>query len=251
MTDYYKLLGVEENASKEEIREAYEKQVEKIKKEVVNEKRLNQFLKIFDEAYEALNNLEENKLKDQNATLIRNPQEVERELEDDNSSNNYLNTNNSKRKRRSANRKKDDFIEKGSSKNKDKKNKLNDKREEKGRKQKAVKKKTKSNINTVLQLIMLPIKIILLPIIAILSVIILLLQIINIISWIVTKVLIVGSISLGAIHLYQVKLGQPMNYNILILSSSVLVASFFLPYILKFVLKVLKSLNDILKGIVF
>ncbi|NYC30879.1 DnaJ domain-containing protein [Clostridium saccharobutylicum] len=106
MTDYYKLLGVEENASKEEIREAYEKQVEKIKKEVVNEKRLNQFLKIFDEAYEALNNLEENKLKDQNPTLIRNPQEVQRELEDDNSSDDYLNTNNSKRKRRSTNRKK-------------------------------------------------------------------------------------------------------------------------------------------------
>lgn len=33
MTDYYKLLGVEKSASKEEIKEAYEKQVEKIKKE--------------------------------------------------------------------------------------------------------------------------------------------------------------------------------------------------------------------------
>lgn len=55
MTDYYKLLGLEKNASKDEIKEAYEKQVEKIKKEVVNEKRLKQFLKMFDEAYEALN----------------------------------------------------------------------------------------------------------------------------------------------------------------------------------------------------
>ena len=60
MTDYYKVLGIEKNASKEEIKEAYEKQVEKIKKEVVNEKRLNEFLKLFDEAYEALNSLEEN-----------------------------------------------------------------------------------------------------------------------------------------------------------------------------------------------
>jgi DnaJ-class molecular chaperone len=51
MTDYYKILGVEKNASKEEIKEAYEKQVAKIKREVVNEKRLNQFLKLFDQAY--------------------------------------------------------------------------------------------------------------------------------------------------------------------------------------------------------
>jgi len=99
---------------------------------------------------------------------------------------------------------------------------------------------------------MLPLKMLALPIIAILSVIILLCEIINIISWIATKLLIVGSISIGAIHLYQVKkLGQTINYNILILAVSVLLASFFLPYILKFILKVLKAINDILKDFVF
>lgn len=48
--NYYKVLGVEENASKEEIRRAYEKQVAYFKSEVKDEKRLNKFIKLFDEA---------------------------------------------------------------------------------------------------------------------------------------------------------------------------------------------------------
>lgn len=249
MTDYYKLLGVEKNASKEEIKEAYEKQVEKIKKEVVNEKRLNQFLKLFDEAYKALSSLGEN--KDENSTLIINPEEVQKELEDNKKGSNYSYRNDLKSKSRSASRKKNDFTEKGALKNKNNKNKLNDSREEKGKRRKAVEKSTKSDTKQILSLLMLPFKILALPFIAILSVIILILQVINIISWIATKLLIVGSISVGAIHLYQVKMGQTINYTILILAGSVLVASFFLPYILKFVLKVLKALNDALKGFVF
>ena len=251
MTDYYKILGVEKNASKEEIKEAYEKQVVKIKKEVVNEKRLNEFLKLFDQAYEALNSLEENQLVDKNATLIMNPKEVQKELEVNSKSNNYISRNNSKSKVRSASRKKNVFTEKGISKNKDKKNKLNDNKEEKGRKEKASEKSPKSNTKQILNLLMLPFKLILLPLIAILSVIILLCQIINVVSWIATKLLIVGAISVGAIHLYQVKLGQTINYNILILAASVLLASFFLPYILKFILKILKKLNNVLKDFVF
>lgn len=263
MTDYYKLLGVEKNASKEEIKGAYEKQIEKIKKEVVNEKRLNQFLKIFDEAYEALNSLEENKLIDKNETSIMNPKEIQKELEDNNRHDNHLNRNDSRSKGRSTSRKKTDFTQKSGSKNKDKKNKLSDKKEEfqknnlndkkakKDREQKAAEKMPQSNAKQIFNLVMLPFKILALPVIAILSIIILVLQIINIISWIVTKLLIVGSISIGAIHLYQFKLGQPINYKILILAASVLLASFFLPYILSFVLKVSKSLNDLLKGFVF
>lgn len=251
MTDYYKILGVEKNASKEEIKEAYEKQVEKIKKEVVNEKRLNEFLKLFDQAYEALTTLEESQLIDKNATLIMNPKEVQKEPEVNNKSNNYISRNNPKSKERSASTKKKDFTQKGVSKNKDKKNKLNDNKEEKGRKQKSVKKNPKSNAKQIFDLLMLPFKILALPLIAILSVIILLCQIINVVSWIATKLLIIGAISVGAIHLYQVKSGQTINYNILILAASVLLASFFLPYILKFVLKVFEKLNNVLKDFVF
>ena len=42
--NYYKVLGVEENASKEEIKRAYEKQVAYFKSEVKDEKRLNKFI---------------------------------------------------------------------------------------------------------------------------------------------------------------------------------------------------------------
>jgi cation transport ATPase len=251
MTDYYKVLGVEKNASKEEIKEAYEKQVEKIKKEVVNEKRLNEFLKLFDEAYEALNILEENQSIDRNATLIINSQEVQEKLEVNNKSNKYIHRNNSKSRGRSNSIKKDDLIQKGVSKNKDNRNKLNDNKKEKGKKQKNVKKDSKGSTKQIFDLLMLPFKILALPLIAILSVIILLCQIVNIVSWIATKLLIVGAISIGAIHLYQVKLGQTINYNILILAASVLLASFFLPYILKFMLKLFKTLNNILKDFVF
>lgn len=250
MTDYYKVLGVEKNASKEEIKEAYEKQVEKIKKEVLNEKRLNEFLKLFDQAYEALNSLEESQLIDKNATLIINPQEMQEELEGNNKSSNYIYRNNSKSKGRSNCIKKGDLTQKGISKNKDKKNKLNDNKEEKSKKQKSLKKSAKGDAKQTFNLFMLPFKILALPLIGILSVIILLCQIINIVSWIATKLLIVGAISVGAIHLYQVKLGQTINYNILILAASVLLASFFLPYILKFVLKVFKKLNNVLKDFV-
>ncbi|OOM81411.1 DnaJ domain-containing protein [Clostridium sp. BL-8] len=250
MTDYYELLGVDKNASKEEIKEAYEKQVKNIKEEVVNEKRLKQFLKTFDEAYEALNSMEKNILKDENATLIINPQEVQKELEDNNKSPNYLNVNDYKRKDRRAGGRNETFTKDGVLKKEDKKNKLNGEKEKKGRSQKIAEKKSKNNNKSVLNLLMLPFKILALPVIAVLSVIILLLQIINIISWIATKILIVGSISAGAIHLYQVKLGQPINYNILILAGLVLLTSFFLPYILKFVLKILQKINDTLKGFV-
>ncbi|WP_315080941.1 DnaJ domain-containing protein [uncultured Clostridium sp.] len=251
MIDYYKILGIEENASKKEIKEAYEKQVEKIKKEVVNEKRLNEFLKLFDEAYEALNRLEESPLMDKNETLIMQPQEIEKELEVNNKSRTSVSRSRSKSKVRNTSAKKKDNSKKGFLENNDKKNNRNDNREERHRKQKMVEKSPKSNTKQIFDLFMLPLKILALPLIAVLSVIILVCQIINIVSWIASKVLIVGSISIGAIHLYQVKMGQVINYNVLVLATSVLLASFFLPYILKFVLSVFEKLNNILKDFVF
>ena len=53
--NYYKVLGIEENASQDEIRQAYEKQVRTFKEEVKDEKRLEKFLDLFKEAYDELN----------------------------------------------------------------------------------------------------------------------------------------------------------------------------------------------------
>ncbi|MGN2349754.1 DnaJ domain-containing protein [Clostridium cagae] len=250
MTDYHKILGVEKNASKKEIKEAYEKQVEKIKKEVINEKRLNQFLKVFDEAYEALNSIEENLIMDKDETLIIQPKEIEKE-QGVNNEKSLVSRNRSKSRSKNTNSKKRDTSKKSFSENKDKKNKLNDNREEKSRKQKVVEKSPKSDSKQIFDLFMLPLKILALPLIAALSIIVLICQIINVVSWIASKVLIVGSISIGAIHLYQVKMGQVMNYNILILAASVLLVSFFLPYILKLLLTIFQKLNNVLKDFVF
>ncbi|WP_238899628.1 molecular chaperone DnaJ [Clostridium sp. YIM B02500] len=251
MTDYHKLLGIEKNASKEEIKKAYEMQVEKIKKEVVNEKRLNQFLKIFDEAYEALISLEENQSVKENLTVAINPKEIQKEKDYSNEDEAYTSRRNSKSKAKSSGGKSNNLKRKETSRNKERKNRLNDDKEEKGRKQRAAEKKSQNDTKKAFNLVMLPFKILVFPFIVVLSVIIAVLQVINIISWIATKVLIVGSISVGAIHLYQVKMGQAINYNILILAGAVLVASFFLPYILKLLLKVLQTINDVLKGFVF
>lgn len=250
MTDYHKILGVEKNASKKEIKEAYEKQVEKIKKEVINEKRLKQFLKVFDEAYEALNSIEENLIMDKDQTLIIQPKEIEKEQAVNNGTS-LVSRNRSKSRSKNTNSKKRDISKKSFSENKDKKNKLNDNREEKSRKQKVVEKSPKSDSKQIFDLFMLPLKILALPLIAVLSIIVLICQIINVVSWIASKVLIVGSISIGAIHLYQVKMGQVMNYNILILAASVLLVSFFLPYILKLLLTIFQKLNNVLKDFVF
>ncbi|WP_252223496.1 MULTISPECIES: DnaJ domain-containing protein [unclassified Clostridium] len=250
MTDYHKILGVEKNASKKEIKEAYEKQVEKIKKEVINEKRLKQFLKVFDEAYEALNSIEENLIMDKDQTLIIQPKEIEKE-QAVNNGRSLVSRSRSKSRSKNTNSKKRDTSKKSFSENKDKKSKLNDNREEKSRKQKVVEKSPKSDSKQIFDLFMLPLKILVLPLIAVLSIIVLICQIINVVSWIASKVLIVGSISIGAIHLYQVKMGRVMNYNILILAASVLLVSFFLPYILKLLLTIFQKLNNVLKDFVF
>lgn len=78
--DYFNILGIKEGASKEEIRQAYEDQVNKFKSEVKDKKKLEKFLKLFKEAYDKLmkefenkeleekitNNLEEDYKKDKN-----------------------------------------------------------------------------------------------------------------------------------------------------------------------------------------
>lgn len=53
--NYYKVLGIEENATQEDIKEAYNRQVQTFKEEVKDEKRLEKFLDLFKEAYDALN----------------------------------------------------------------------------------------------------------------------------------------------------------------------------------------------------
>ena len=50
----YKILGVDENASIEEIERAYKNKVNEFKSEIKDERRAKAFIKIFDKAYEEI-----------------------------------------------------------------------------------------------------------------------------------------------------------------------------------------------------
>lgn len=50
----YKVLGVDEHASMDVVRKAYEKKVEEFKREIQDPKKLKKYLKYFDKAYEEI-----------------------------------------------------------------------------------------------------------------------------------------------------------------------------------------------------
>ncbi|MEG2290285.1 MAG: molecular chaperone DnaJ [Clostridium sp.] len=257
--DYYKILDVEKNASKKQIKEAYEKQVKRITSEITDEKRLKLFLKLFDEAYEALSRIKENEnvIKNtevnRNETVVGKPYEIEQEIEKQNRVNNKRRSSLAKNKSKSKTSKTRNSGSRGkfSIKNEDSKEQHKDKIRERSRKQNSSKKSKRRVAGNTYNLFMLPIKILAIPLIVILSLIILLCQIINIVSWLASKVMIVGGISIGAIHLYQINIGHTADYKILIFAIVVVIASFFLPYILKMVPRTLGRLNDKLKKFVF
>lgn len=273
--DYYNILGVNENASKNEIKVAYENKVKKIKEEVPNEKRAKMFIKAFDEAYEALMKLEESGQAPQrlisdieeaeNKTVIMKPQEIQQELEKQrrvSTESGYSETKKRSTRKSSTSRSKSSSSSSSSSKKKpkskkdysedeniEKKNK--ERRNEKKNKQRVVRESQNSTASTIMSVLILPLKILALPIIAILSVIIILCKTINVVSWLASKVIIACGIGIGAIHLYQINLGEVMNEKLLFAVVVAVVASFFLPSILRIVPKIFGSLNDALKNFVF
>ena len=157
-------------------------------------------------------------------------------------------------RRRASSRKKSKDTGSRRKKKQRRKNPSNDNSNKKSRRNKNKKSsidKAKGTSEGLFNILMLPIKIILLPIIWLLSLIILLCKAINMVSWIASKVIIVGSIAVGAIHMYQIHLGHPKDIKLLILAVAGVVISFFLPYILRSIPKMLTKLNNILKSVVF
>lgn len=270
--DYYKLLGIEEDASKEEIKAAYEKQVSKYREEIKDEKRAKLFIKAFDDAYEALMKIEVDgseinglgigqsqvrSIRDinRNETVVMDSQEIQKEYEIQRRGSARVDSSENKYKRKNSSSKstqKTSNQKKNTSTNRQRENQNQDKRNEKVKKQKVFKEKENSTVSTVINILLLPLKILALPIIAILSVIIFVCKIINIVSWIASKVIIVGAIGGGAIYLYEVHFGrQVMNNKLIVVLAIAIIASYFLPHILRFILKIFGSLNDVLKNFVF
>lgn len=248
--EHYKILGVDENASMEEVTRAYKNKVNQFKEEINNEKRANAFIKVFDEAYEAIKTEREQNQYKRNSDV--------NSYEDDYSKKSLKNSANEdefhdfeddeyeKENRRSSSRKKQKNNKKKSSTSKSKDGEKN--RRDKNKKTSAKDRKESSTAGTVTQMIL---KVLAIPVIIILSIIIFLCKIISLISWIASKVIIVASIAISAIHGYQIYIGQPMHYEIFAISAAAFIVSLFLPSILKIVPSTLGSINDRLKRFVF
>ena len=71
----YKILGVDESASMEEVRRAYENKVKEYSENIKDEKRAKAFIKVFDKAYEEIK-LERSRNQYQQ-TMIMNSKEVD------------------------------------------------------------------------------------------------------------------------------------------------------------------------------
>lgn len=264
--EHYKILGVNENASMEEIKEAYESKVNKFKVDIKDEKRLKEFVKVFDKAYQEIL-LEREKNQNKQTRVIegrdKNLKQASKNNLDkvswdkyddfkDKHSNEYKEeirvskgekrstSKNSSMKRQKTNKKKP-----SNSSNKDTGRQKN-KRDV--TKKQANLKEESSSFST---LIKVPFKILALPIIAVLSVIIFLCKIVNLISWISAKVIMIAAISVSAIHGYQIYIGQPIQNNIFILSALAFGVSLFLPSILRVLPSLLEGINNKLKKIVF
>lgn len=85
--NYYKILGVDENATLREIKQAYDNQVEMFKDEIKDEKSLERFLELFKEAYDSLNNDEkvlnrEIKTFDEEVSDLFNKNKIKEKSED-------------------------------------------------------------------------------------------------------------------------------------------------------------------------
>lgn len=258
----YKILGVDESSSMEEIRQAYENKINEIKKEIVDERRAKAFIKVFDKAYEEIklerernlnneiliNNSSKNSLNENSKNSFKRDTSDDYynfEYDDDKSetkkrSKKSSSSNSSMNKQKSDKKKPSKYKEKES--NRDKYKRQNAKK---------VINKQSSEAETVSKLIQTLLKIIALPIIAVLSIIIFLCKVINLISWIATKVIIIAAIAVASIHGYQVYIGQPMYYEVFVICAVAFVVSLFLPSILKIVPAILGKINDKLKDFVF
>jgi cation transport ATPase len=251
--EHYKILGVDENASMEEIKKAYEDKVNKFKEEIEDERRAKSFIKVFDEAYEKIKE-EREKNKSQQTVIIDNQVEdlnkhLNNDFDKDNSNEYEQESTVSKEKKRSSSKSTSIRKQKGAKKKStgDRDNIESQKQSKRDNNKKVGRNKRNSSSS----LTQLPLKILLMPIIAILSIIIFLCKIVNLISWVASKIIIIAAIAISAIHGYQIYIGHAIQYKIFVLCALGFVVSLFLPSILKMLVSTLSKVNNKLKKFIF
>ncbi|MFR1709962.1 MAG: J domain-containing protein [Clostridium sp.] len=247
--EHYKILGVDKNASMEEITKAYEDKVNKFKEEIEDERRAKSFIKVFDEAYEKI---KEEREQNQQTVIIENQVKDLNNNFHKNHSNSYESFNEyeqestvSKGNKRASSKGTSIRKQKRSKKKStgDRDNIKSEKQSKRGNGRKAGSNKKSSES----PLTKLPLKILLMPVVVILSIIIFICKVLNVISWVASKIIIIAAIAISAIHGYQIYIGHTIQYKIFVLCAVGFVASLFLPGILKVLVSTLSKVNNKLK----
>lgn len=257
----YKVLGIDENASRDEIEIAYINKIEEFNKTIKDKKKLKKYLTLFDKAYREIK--KEQYTKEYEETLLIDIKEIKSKEEIDSNIDAYsegglvfeewIDEDTLDYKENvSAKKTKKTGVKSISSKktrsNKSKSNKDNKRAEKKAKDVEHVKKKRErdKDRNSFIRILR---KVLVTPIIMVISIIILFCEVLNVISWIVSKIMIVGSIALASIHGYQIYNGQAIQYKIFILSGCVFILAFCLPTVTKTLSKLLNNVKGKLKVI--
>ncbi len=256
--NYYEILGLEKNASKEEIQAAYDAVVARYKKEIKDERRLQKFLNLFKEAYDALMDEKAREetlnftVKEISATSTSSNENFHNYIKEKDIDSEYYpeeyNEYNSTKLRRSKSKSRN----KSSARNSTKKNSKDNVKPKKEKKYKMDKpKRGKGDKSTFLDLIKLPLKVVAFAIVVVLSLIIFILKVISLATWLFSKLLIIASIGIASIHGYQIYIGQVPDYRIFFLCAIAFVLSLLLPSIIKSLPSILESINSRLKNFIF
>ena len=241
----YKILGIDRNASMEEVQRAYKNKVREYRENITDEKRANAFIKVFDKAYEEIKM--ERIQNQQTMPIDREEYNINNQRRD--SKNDNETRKRSEKKEDSKKRNKSSSSSNGRNKNYNQKSERNsnearDKKRDNSRERDVKKQDESSLMNKFLKL---PFKIILLPIVVVLSLIIALLKVINMISWVASKIVIIAAIATSAIHGYQIYIGHAIQYKVFIISGIGFIVALCLPFVLKTLISILESINNGLK----
>lgn len=253
--EHYKILGVDKNASMEEITKTYEDKVNKFKEEIEDEKRVKSFIKVFDEAYEKIKEEREKNQNQQTVSIDNQVEDLNNNFHKDDSNgygsfNEYEQESTVGREKKRSSSKSTSIRKQKRAKKKstvDRENIKSEKQSKNDNSRKAGSNK-KSSAPSLTQL---PLKILFMPVVAILSIIIFLCKILNIISWIASKIIIIAAIAISAIHGYQIYIGHAIQYKVFVLCAVGFVVSLFLPSILKILVSTLSKVNNKLKKFIF
>lgn len=251
--EHYKILGVDKNATMEEITKAYENKISEFKRDINDERRAKAFIKVFDKAYEDIK-LERASLKANNTMVsgvdeFNTLQHFDKDQKRESVKIEGYNSRVKPKKKTSSN--KSSVKKKNSSRSTSDKGSNTKKVEDKNitKKKRNVKEKKESSI--VITLLQLPIKAVALVLIVVLSIILLICKVISFASWLASRAIMAAAIGGASIHGYQIYIGHVARYDIFILCAAAFIVALFLPTIVKVVPSIIGGVNDKLKSYVF